>query len=297
MGHYARDMPERPEWFDEALFPYPSHWRDVAGHTVHYVDVGSGPTLLMLHGNPTWSFLYRRLIAGLSDRFRCVALDYPGFGLSQAAPGYGFTAAEHSAVVAQFVADLALEQVTPIVQDWGGPVGVGAMLADPGRYRGLIVGNTWAWPATARFRPFSELMGNPLVGQVTSKRLNAFLRVLLPRGVRRRSLTSAEMAMYLGPFPTAESREPVRIFPHEILAARPFLERLEQGLPSIADLPSLLLWADKDFAFKAGERQSWQQILTNRTDYTLYGASHYWQDDAGEEAALVIRAWWETAFG
>jgi haloalkane dehalogenase len=80
-------MHERPAWFDETLLPYSSHWIEVQGHTIHYLDEGSGPTLLMLHGNPTWSFLYRRLIAGLSDRFRCVALDYPGFGLSRAAAG------------------------------------------------------------------------------------------------------------------------------------------------------------------------------------------------------------------
>ncbi len=290
-------MRQRPEWFDAAEFPYPSQWAEVDGHQIHYVDVGSGPTLLMLHGNPTWSFLYRRLIAGLSDRFRCIALDYPGFGLSEPAPGYTFTAAEHSAVVARFAAELDLQDAVPVVQDWGGPIGIGAMLADPDRYRGLIVGNTWAWPATARFRPFAELMGNPIVGELTSKRLNGFLRVLVPQGLQRRSLRPAEMAMYLGPFPTPQSREPVRIFPHEILAARPFLEHLEQGLPTIGERPSLLLWADKDFAFREGERRRWQQILTNRTDYTLYGASHYWQDDAGEEASLVIRHWWDTTFG
>lgn len=279
--------PQRPAWFDDSLLPYESHWIGIGGHRVHYLDVGTGPTLLMLHGNPTWSFLYRRLIAGLSDRFRCVALDYPGFGLSQAAPGYGFTAAEHSDVVRRFVAALDLRGAVPIVQDWGGPVGLGAAMADPDRYAGLIIGNTWAWPSPGRIRPFATIMGSP-----AAQRLNLFVRVVLPQGLRRRTLTARERAMYAGPFPNTESRAPVRIFPEQIFAAEPFLQQVESGLPKLAGLPSLLLWADRDIAFKEVERRHWQQTLTDRTDYTLHGAGHYWQDDAGEEASLVIRNWW-----
>lgn len=282
----------RPDWFDTSLLPYDSHWVDIDGHSVHYLDVGTGPTLLMLHGNPTWSFLYRRLIAGLSDRFRCVAPDLPGFGLSEAAAGYGFTAAEHSAVIGRFVSELGLTGVTPVMQDWGGPIGLGAAVADPDRYAGLIIGNTWGWPAPMRIRPFSEIMGG-LTGGLTSQRLNLFVRVMIPMGIRRRSLTKAEMTMYAGPFPTVESRRPVRVFPREIFAAKPFLQQIEAGLPRLADLPTLLLWADRDVAFKDAERRRWQQLLGNRTDHTLTGAGHYWQDDAGEEAVEVIRKWWD----
>ena len=93
------DANGRPKWVSAALFPYESHFIDVEGCRVHYVDEGDGPVLLLLHGNPTWSFLYRHLIGGLRDRFRCIAVDLPGFGLSRAAPGYGFTPAEHAGVV------------------------------------------------------------------------------------------------------------------------------------------------------------------------------------------------------
>ena len=80
---------ERPDWFDESLFPFESKWMDVDGNTVHYIDEGEGPAIVMCHGNPTWSFLYRKVVSGLSDRFRCIAIDYPGFGLSLAAADYG----------------------------------------------------------------------------------------------------------------------------------------------------------------------------------------------------------------
>ncbi|MGW3964247.1 alpha/beta fold hydrolase [Amycolatopsis sp. NPDC005003] len=90
----------RPAWVDDELFPFESRFVAINGHTVHYVDEGAGPTLLLLHGNPTWSFVYRDVIRALREEFRCVALDYPGFGLSSPRPGYRYLPEEHAQVVA-----------------------------------------------------------------------------------------------------------------------------------------------------------------------------------------------------
>ena len=105
-------MAMRPAWVDQELFPFESRFLEVEGARVHYVDEGQGPVFLALHGNPTWSFLYRHIIAGLKDRFRCLVLDYPGFGLSTAPPGYRYTVAEHSKVVEGFVTQLGLDGIT-----------------------------------------------------------------------------------------------------------------------------------------------------------------------------------------
>lgn len=287
-------MGTRPNWFIPQELPYESHWLDVDGHDVHYLDVGSGPTLLMLHGNPTWSFLYRRMIAGLSDRFRCVTIDYPGFGLSTARPGFGFTAAEQAAVVARFVELLDLRDVTVIMQDWGGPIGISAVLTDPSRYSRLVVGNTWAWPSNLWTTSFSHVAGGRLTGWLLTQKVNFFVKDFLPRGIRRRTLTEGERTMYFGPFPTVESRLPVLVFPREIRTARPFLDGLEAGLPTLGGMPLLLFWADKDIAFKASVRRRWQEAFANRRDHTLAGSGHYWQDDAGEEASAAIRDWFEV---
>jgi haloalkane dehalogenase len=284
-------VPERPSWFDREVFPVESHWLSLDGHRLHYVDEGSGPTLLMLHGNPTWSFLYRRLIAGLRNDFRCVAVDYPGFGLSTPAAGYRFTVPEHSDVVRRFVEALDLSEVTAIVQDWGGPIGMGAAVADPDRYTGFVIGNTYAWPSLSPDKALlSELMGSRLLGGLLNQRLNLFVGRMMPF-LLQRELSDAETAMYRGPFPTSASREPVRVLPREIRTAQPFLARLEAELPLVTDKPSLLVWGDKDVAFKQPERRRWQAMLTRRRDHTLHGAGHFWQDDAGEEAAGVIRDW------
>jgi haloalkane dehalogenase len=284
-------VPERPSWFDSEVFPVESHWLGLDGHSLHFVDEGTGPTLLMLHGNPTWSFVYRRLVAGLRDRFRCLAVDYPGFGLSVPAPGYRFTAAEHSEVVRRFVEALDLVEVTAVVQDWGGPIGMGAAVADPDRYSGFVIGNTYAWPDLSLDKALlSELMGSRLLGGLLNQRLNLFVGRMMPF-LLRRELPDVEMAMYRGPFPTPASREPVRVLPREIRTAQPFLARVEDALPLVTDKPSLLVWGNKDIAFKQPERRRWQAMLTRRRDHTLRGAGHFWQDDAGEEAARVIGDW------
>lgn len=108
-----------------ALFPAEHRFIELDGALIHYVDEAAGETLLLLHGNPAWSFLYQKIIAGLRTSFRCVALDFPGYGMSDASPGYGFTPKEHSTVLERFVDRLGLKDLTIMVQDWGGPIGFG----------------------------------------------------------------------------------------------------------------------------------------------------------------------------
>jgi len=106
---------------------------------IHYVDEGTGDALLLLHGNPSWSFLYRKIIAALRGDFRCVALDFPGYGLSDAAPDYLFTPREQSGVLERFVDRLRLHDVTMMVQDWRGPIGLGFGGRRPELVRRLII--------------------------------------------------------------------------------------------------------------------------------------------------------------
>ncbi|MGI8632602.1 MAG: alpha/beta fold hydrolase [Solirubrobacterales bacterium] len=282
----------RPAWVDDSLFPFESHFAEIDGNVVHYVDEGSGPTLLLLHGNPTWSFLYRKMIAGLRDRFRCVAVDYPGFGLSAASPGYGYTAAEHALVIERLVEHLDLTDITVAVQDWAGPIGVAAASRNAERYRALIIGNTWAWPKNElATRAFSFALGGP-VGRQLIERFNLFARRIVPAGYRRHSLTDAELEHYTRPFPDAAARVPTHVFPKQIMDAMPLLRETEAGLNTLSDLPALILWATGDIAFGAGERKRWESELPNHTTHLLEGAGHYWQDDAGEEAAREIKRWW-----
>ena len=264
-----------PSWLDRTLFPFTSRFVDVGGHKVHYIDEGSGPILLMLHGNPTWSFLYRHLVRRLSPRFRCVALDYPGFGLSTAAPGYGYTPREHSEVVEGFVDALDLAELRIMVQDWGGPIGLGFAGRRPERVHSLVIGNSFAWPATTGMKGFSYVVGNPLS------------RWLIPAGTNRK-LTEGELAAYMGPFPTAASRLPTWIFARQIREGAEYLREVEAGLTSLSDKPALIVWGDADGAFRPADRDRFAGVFPRHRVVDLPGAKHFIQENAPEEIASAV---------
>jgi haloalkane dehalogenase len=282
---------ERPGWLSEELYPFESHYAEIGGASVHYLDEGVGPPLLLLHGNPTWSFLYRDLITGLSDRYRCIGPDHPGFGFSRPAPGYGYTPAEHAAVLEQLVQQLELTDVTMMVQDWGGPIGFAVATRHPDRFSAFVIGNTWAWPkADPATQVFSRLLGGPIGGYLIQRR-NVFVEKIIPGNVKRHKLAPDVMRAYRGPFPTPDSRRPMHVFPREILGSRPFLAEIERGLAKLRDRPALLVWPTKDIAFRGPERKRWEQIFPNHHTVILEGAGHYIQEDAPEEIVSAIRAW------
>jgi haloalkane dehalogenase len=281
----------RPDWLSAELYPFESHYADLDGARVHYVDEGSGPPLLLLHGNPTWSFLYREIVKGLRDRYRCIAPDYPGFGLSSAAPGYGYSPAEHAGIVEKLINQLDLQDLTMMVQDWGGPIGFAAATRNPERFAAFVIANTWAWPkADVGTQLFSRLLGGP-IGGVLILRRNAFVEKILPGGVRRRKLPEEVMNAYRGPFPNPQSRRPVHRLPQEILASRPFLAEIERGLRALRDRPALIVWPTKDVAFREPELRRWEATFPNHRTVKIEGAGHYVQEDAPEEIVAAIRDW------
>jgi haloalkane dehalogenase len=287
----SADSPARPAWVPDELYPFDSHYAEVAGCRVHYIDEGTGPPLLLLHGNPTWSFLYREIVQGLRDRYRCIAVDHPGFGLSSAAAGYGYTPAEHADVLEQLVLRLDLGNLTMMVQDWGGPIGFAVATRHPERFAAFVIGNTWAWPkGDPGTQVFSRLLGGA-VGRRLIVNRNLFVERLLPAGVRKATLPETVMNAYRGPFPTPASRRPTAVFPREILAGRPFLADVERRLSGLSDRPALIVWPTKDVAFGGRERRRWEELFTDHRTVLLEGAGHYIQEDAAEEIVTAIRDW------
>jgi len=156
---------------------------------VHYIDEGEGPPILFLHGNPTWSFLYRGIVIRLRERFRCVALDYPGFGLSEHPRGYAYTPDEHAGVVGELVDHLGLDGVTIMGQDWGGPIGMRVALDRVDHLRALVMGNTWYWPAERlSMRSFAYVMSSqPMQWLITEKTTGSATRASAAGGESRSS--------------------------------------------------------------------------------------------------------------
>jgi haloalkane dehalogenase len=277
-----------PQWVSHELYPFDNNYLEIDGCRVHYVDEGTGPPLLLLHGNPTWSFLYRNIITGLRHRFRCVAVDYPGFGMSTAPPAYGFTPAEHARVLNEFITFLDLQNITMMVHDWGGPIGFAAATRQPERFTAFVIGNTFAWPKSDLFtQVFSRTFGGPIGGWLILKR-NFFVETILPANVRAEKLTSAVMDAYRGPFPTPESRKPQHIFARQILASRPWLAEVERRLPVLRARPALILWPTRDIAFRNRERRRWQELFPYSQTITLHNAGRFIAEDSAPEIVAAV---------
>jgi haloalkane dehalogenase len=273
---------------DPQLFPFESRWFAGAGPRVHFVDEGSGLPVVMFHGNPTWSFLYRKVILALRDRFRCIAVDYPGFGLSERPEGYGYTAAEHAVVIGKLADHLGLDGFIVVGQDWGGPIGMTVAVERATRVSGLVFANTWYWPAKGSLSVFSIVMSSPPMQRLILRR-NFFVNNIMPRSVVR-PLEPAVFETYQMAQPSPEARRGVAEFPRQIRRARPMLSHLAKEAPmALRAKPIELVWAMKDPAFgRETVIQRWLHDFPNAHVTRLAKASHYVQEDAPEELAAAV---------
>lgn len=283
-------MPHTPPFTpDPDLFPFRSRWLDSEkGGRVHYVDEGEGAPILLLHGNPTWSFLYRGMIIRLRKRFRCIALDYPGFGLSEHPEGYGYAPQEHADVVLELVRFLDLKGLTIVGHDWGGPIGLRTALDEKARVRSLVMGNTWYWPVdTWHMKAFAYVTASE-PGQGMILKRNAFVERVIPWGCKH-DLAPEVMDHYREPFPTPDSREPVAALTRQVSGASFWLEELAYAVPRLLrDVPLLLAWGAHDLAFPPRFMDRWREdfrrVTTRRLD-----AKHFFPEDAPAEASQTIQ--------
>lgn len=273
---------------DRRLFPFESHWFQSSVGQVHYIDEGEGPPVLFLHGNPTWSFLYRGIVIRLRTSFRCIAMDYPGFGLSPHPRGYGYTPEEHALVVTELVRGLGLSQLTIMGQEWGGPIGMRVALDDPARIRALVMANTWYWPMEAwHLKGLSTALSSAL-GQKQLLFKNAMVERMLPLGVKH-AMAPEVLDQYRGPFPTPQSRAGIAEFARQIVQGWSFFDDLAQAVPAtLGDHPILLTWGMSDPAFGAAFMDRFRADFAN-VQVERLDARHFVQEDCPGEIAAAIR--------
>lgn len=276
---------------DPELFPFESRFYESSVGRVHYIDEGSGVPLLLLHGNPTWSFLYRKIVPRLEDSFRCIAVDYPGFGLSDHPDGYGYSPDEHARVIGELVDHLDLDGFLFMVQDWGGPIGFDIATKRADRVRGIVHGNTWFWPVdTLMFKIFPRVMSTRFMQrQILEK--NFFVERIMARSMVQ-ELSQAEMDHYRRAQPTPEARVGVAEFPRQILEAEPLLARLERDVPRLLGAkPVVFVWGMKDPAFRPKTAlPRARAAFSDHEVVELHDASHYIQEDAPEGIAEATRS-------
>jgi haloalkane dehalogenase len=270
-------------------YAFEPHYADFDGLRMHYVDEGGGDPVLLLHGEPTWSFLYRKVIPQLAG-FRAVAPDYFGFGRSDKPTDIRWYSYDrHAASLVAFVERLDLRDVTVVVQDWGGPLGFRLCVERPERIARLVVLNTGIGARAPneewlRFQAFMRRVGTDIVaGQL--------VRLSLVRPV-----DDEVIASYDAPFPVPESRAGIVAFPELVAtsgdhpSAAAMLAVREQ-LRSF-DRPALVLFSDSDPIFSRRAAEVMAGLLPNaELDPPLEGAGHFLQEDRGEAVGARIAEW------
>jgi haloalkane dehalogenase len=296
MEHQVLSLAESRLGLPPGSFPFESQFATVGQAELHYVDEGTGPPLLMLHGNPSWSVIYKGLIESLQGACRCIAVDLAGFGLSKAPPGFSYRPEDQAPLIAGLIERLELRDATLLAHDWGGPVGLAAMLATEGRITRLCLGNTWAWPVNGdlHFEWFSKLLGSRL-GRLLAERYAIFVNGIMPTAMRRRRLTRDELALYRAPFKSRASRRPMHVLPAAIIGSRDCLAGIEQAIGKFHG-PVRLVWPEADIAFREKELRHWLRLLPQAEVIHLKNCGHFLWLDAPEECAEAVGAFMQDAF-
>ena len=285
--------PTVPSWVDRDAFPFQSRFLEVAsGHRVHYVDEGEGDPVVFVHGTPTWSFEWRHLIRAFSPSHRCVAIDNLGFGLSDRPLDFGYTPESHSSVLRAFIERLGLTNITLVVHDFGGPIGLPLALDTPGLVRRVVIMNTWMWsfaddPDMAR----KARIAGGAFGRFLYRYANFSLRVLMPHAFGdRRALTRRIHEQYLAPFRDIDARSRVLwTLARALLGSSAHYDRLWQQRERLAALPALVIWGTRDPAFETPQLARWRSILPRATVVEL-DVGHWPQEEAPDAVIQAMRS-------
>lgn len=284
---------DRPDWVDDDLYPFTDHWIERDGHRIHYVDEGprDAPVLLFMHPGMGWSFTWRHHIRALSDRFRCVAPDMPGHGLSAAAPGYGHTLREHASALEAFVGELDLTRITLWANDAGGPTGTLVAGRHPDRFDAFVVGGTFGWDIRAypKVTGFLRFVTGRLF-RWFNRRTNLLAKTQYKLAYGTRGLSKAEALHYRAPFAHPASRDRTLVWFRSFMDDDVATE-LEDNLPAIRDKRCLILFGDKDAMYKEGWHRRWATEFPDHEMRTLAGVDHFPFEDAPKETVAAFEAW------
>lgn len=281
-------MTSIPTWLAREYPFAPQSFLTPAGARMSYVDEGprSDDAVLMLHGNPTWSFYYRHLVKALAPARRCVAPDHVGMGLSDKPAHYPYTLAGRIADLEALVAALGLSTIDLVVHDWGGAVGFGFAARHPGLIRRLVILNTAAFPLN-RIPLRIAVCKLPGAGPLLVRGLNGFAAPATWMAMHRRLLTRIEKRAYLYPYDSWTNRVAISAFVQDIPmhpAHRSWaaLAETEAGLAQFRDRPALIAWGGRDFCFNDRFLARWRQVLPDAAVVRLPDAGHYVLEDARE---------------
>ena len=270
------------------LYPFESRYLDLGSHQMHFLDEGEGETLLMLHGNPTWSFYYRNLIKGLRSQYRCIVPDHIGCGLSDKPQDYDYTLSRHIDNLTALVDHLALDNITLVVHDWGGAIGMGLAVLQPEKIKRFVIFNTAAFLSN-RIPLSINLCRNSIIGPIAILKYNLFAKMATRWACRNQSRMIGRVRRgYLAPYNSPENRIANLRFVQDIpmtpdIPSYPVVEKIESQLGYFRDRPMLIVWGMKDFCFDKYYLERWRQFFPSAEVHEVKKAGHYVVEDAAEQ--------------
>jgi len=275
-----------------ALYPFESHWLETKAGRLHYVDEGGGEALVMLHGNPTWSFFYRDLIRDLRGDCRCIAPDHLGCGLSDKPQHWTYRLQDHIDNVCALVESLQLASYSLVLHDWGGAIGMGLAEALPGKVKRLVIMNTAAF--RSRRIPWRIAVCRwPVIGEWIVRGLNGFAGPATKMAVSE-PMGEGVRQGFLFPYDSWANRIATHRFVQDI-PLKPghpsyaTLTRIEAALGKFVDHPMQIVWGRRDFCFNDHFLGQWQERFPNARTRVFDDAGHYVLEDAGADARLAIK--------
>ena len=297
----------------EGTWPHAPRFCDAAGFRQHYVDMGEGRPVILLHGQPTWGYLYRRFIPPLAATHRVIVPDHMGFGKSETPPDRAYTLSTHVKNLAALIGHLDLRDITLVMQDWGGPIGIGYAVRHPERIHSLVLMNTVCGYGTAGrrdlpspietpwFRWVMEGLESGRTEAVLSHLGSTILSVLRIVGLERLDrVDDVFIRAYAAPFPTPADCKGAIEFPLDLALGRirDFVREGAAGVPALKAKPAILIEGMLDRAIPpALAIADFRGLWPEGTVIEVPGAGHYIQEDAPEVAIAAIQAFLGTLPG
>ena len=280
------------------LYPFASHNLQFDKFRYHFLDEGEGNPLLMVHGNPTWSFYYRNLILGFKNTHRCVVPDHMGMGKSDKPQNYPYTLSQHIDNLEKLADHLKLDDITLVVHDWGGAIGMGFAIRHPERIRRLVIFNTAAF--LSQEIPLSlRLCRLPGFGAIAIRGFNAFARCAVRWAcVKQERMTDAVQAGYLAPYDNFSNRVANLRFVQDIpmnldSPSYPVVKEIEEKLQLFREHPVQIIWGAQDFVFNDHFLKRWQEIYPQAEVHRMADAGHYVLEDAHEKIIPMMQNFFE----
>jgi len=295
-GILKQEVIQRPQWLDEQLYPFQSRFVEIDSNRIHYIDEGSGPILFFLHPSIGWSFMYADIIKELCTRFRCIALDLPGFGLSPAVPGYQHTLTSDSRLIERFIQTLGLTEVTLVAHDITGSIGLGVVGRRHEWFRAVIILPGFVWPLEEYRRVYRmvQLVGSPLF-RFLSVHFNLLLEYTLKSLTKKPNQPFSEQEKRAYREPMADRR--VRSYPSDLfksaVRSHDYLADLEKRLLTFKEMPTLLIFGETDGLLKLGWLTRFEQMLPRHRSIVMPGCHHFPQVYDAPGVATAIRRWWD----